>query len=169
MTPASVAATHHSTLSRFPVLLAIDDFQALYNLSTYRDPYFKMVKAYHLTLPRTLLEFASGKQSFVCLSFPPSMHVHAHIYIPQARGAVLGALSTQNKAFRAPLELTEALGLTPDVPSNPYVRREPELVEYAQGLRSFPVPEQLTVDEAASLFDVWHNVKALHLSKWLSS
>ena len=47
------------------MLLAIDDFQALYNLSTYRDPYFKMVKAYHLTLPRTLLEFASGKQSFV--------------------------------------------------------------------------------------------------------
>ncbi len=48
-----------------PVLLAIDDFQALYTLSMYRDPYFKMVKAYHLTLPRTLLEFASGKQSFV--------------------------------------------------------------------------------------------------------
>lgn len=47
------------------MLLAIDDFQALYTLSMYRDPYFKMVKAYHLTLPRTLLEFASGKQSFV--------------------------------------------------------------------------------------------------------
>lgn len=57
--------THRLYPLRLPVLLAIDDFQALYNLSTYRDPYFKMVKAYHLTLPRTLLEFASGKQSFV--------------------------------------------------------------------------------------------------------
>ena len=52
-------------LPRFPVLLAIDDFQALYNMSLYRDPFYKPVKAYHLSFPRTLLEFASGKQTFV--------------------------------------------------------------------------------------------------------
>ena len=46
-------------------MLAIDDFQALYCTSRYRDTYFKMVKAYHLSLPRTLLEFASGKRTFV--------------------------------------------------------------------------------------------------------
>ena len=51
--------------TRYPVLLAIDDFQALYGLSAYRDTFFKMVKAYHLTLPRALLEFASGKRTFV--------------------------------------------------------------------------------------------------------
>ena len=55
----------HAPYDRFPVLLAIDDFQALYCQSLYRDPYFKAVESYHLTLPRTLLEFASGKQSFV--------------------------------------------------------------------------------------------------------
>ncbi|EJF64026.1 hypothetical protein DICSQDRAFT_53564 [Dichomitus squalens LYAD-421 SS1] len=145
-TVLSALLTELSKQTKFPVLLAIDDFQALYSLSTYRDPYFKMVKAYHLTLPRTLLEFASGKQSF-------------------ARGAVLGALSSQNTTFRPPLELTEALGLLPDVPSNPYVRREPELIEYAKGLRNFPVPDQLTIDEAASIFDIWHSVKALHVAR----
>ena len=83
----------------------------------------------------------------------------------QARGAVLGALSSQNTTFRAPLELREALGLQPDGPANPYVRRQPELVEYAKGLQSLPVPEELTVDEAGSIFDVWQKVKALHISK----
>ncbi|KAI0718085.1 mitochondrial ribosomal death-associated protein 3-domain-containing protein [Cerioporus squamosus] len=132
--------------TKAPVLLAIDDFQALYNMSLYRDPYYKLVKAYHLSLPRMLLEFASGKQAF-------------------KRGAVLGALSMQNTTFRPPLELVEALGLQPAQPSGPYVPREKELVEYAQGLKNFPVPDQLTVDEAASIFDVWQSAKALHISR----
>lgn len=50
---------------RYPVLLAIDDFQALYCQSKYRDARFNTLKAYHLALPRLLLEFASGKASFV--------------------------------------------------------------------------------------------------------
>ncbi len=82
----------------------------------------------------------------------------------QKRGVFLGALSTQNTTFSAPLELVEALGLQPTVPSNPYVHRSPELVQYAKGLRNFPVPEQLTVDEAASIFDVWQSINALHIS-----
>ncbi|KAI0642367.1 mitochondrial ribosomal death-associated protein 3-domain-containing protein [Trametes meyenii] len=131
---------------KYPVLLAIDDFQALYNTSQYRDPFFKAIKAYHLTLPRTLLEFASGKRTF-------------------SRGAVLGALSTQNTTYRTPLELVEALGLEPQAPAGPYVRREAELVEYAKGLQNFPVPDKLTVDEAASIFDVWQEAKALHIPR----
>ncbi|KAI0731064.1 mitochondrial ribosomal death-associated protein 3-domain-containing protein [Earliella scabrosa] len=145
-TVLSVLLTELAQQTKFPVLLAIDDFQALYCQSLYRDPYFKAVESYHLTLPRTLLEFASGKQSF-------------------KRGAVLGALSTQNTTFRAPLELVEALGLQPTVPSNPYVRRAPELVQYAKGLRNFPVPEQLTVEEAAAIFDVWQTAKAPHIAR----
>ncbi|CDO72071.1 hypothetical protein BN946_scf184962.g14 [Trametes cinnabarina] len=130
--------------TKYPVLLAVDDFQALYCTSQYRDTFFKSVKSYHLMLPRTLLEFASGKKNF-------------------ARGAFLGALSMQDTKFRAPLELIEALGLEPLGPSNPYVPRQPELVEYANGLKNFPVPEQLTVDEAASIYDLWQKTKALHL------
>ena len=50
---------------RYPVLLAIDDFNALYCKSTYRDPQFHRIKSYHLSVPRLLLEYASGKKSFV--------------------------------------------------------------------------------------------------------
>lgn len=87
----------------------------------------------------------------------------------KARGAVLGALSTQNTTFRAPLELVESLNLVPSVPTNAYVRREAELIEYAKGLKTFPVPERLSIDEAASLFDLWHQTKALHIREHLSS
>ncbi|KAI9062639.1 hypothetical protein FKP32DRAFT_1758798 [Trametes sanguinea] len=130
--------------TKYPVLLAVDDFQALYCTSQYRDPFFRSVKSYHLMLPRALLEFASGKKSF-------------------ARGAFLGALSMHDTKYRPPLELIEALGLEPLGPSNPYVPRLPELVDYAKGLKNFPVPEQLTVDEAASIYDVWQQSKALHI------
>ncbi|KAL7280576.1 hypothetical protein ACG7TL_005510 [Trametes sanguinea] len=130
--------------TKYPVLLAVDDFQALYCTSQYRDPFFRSVKSYHLMLPRALLEFASGKKTL-------------------ARGAFLGALSMQDTKYRPPLELIEALGLEPLGPSNPYVPRLPELVEYAKGLKNFPVPEQLTVDEAASIYDVWQQSKALHI------
>lgn len=64
---ASLHSRRLTHMRRYPVLLAIDDFQALFCMSQYRDPLFKSIKAYHLTFPRTLLEFASGKKSFVCL------------------------------------------------------------------------------------------------------
>jgi small subunit ribosomal protein S29 len=48
--------------------MAIDDFQALYCESTYRDPLFSRIKPWHLSMPRILLEYASGKKSFV--SYP---------------------------------------------------------------------------------------------------
>ena len=66
------------------------------------------------------------------------------------------------------MELVEALGLQPAQPSGPYVPREKELVEYAKGLKSFPTPDQLTVDEAASIFDVWQSAKALHVCECAS-
>lgn len=61
-----------------------------------------------------------------------------------------------------PLELSEALGIPPLRPAGPYVARSKELAEYAQGLRNFPVPAQLSVDEAASLFELWMKDNALH-------
>lgn len=51
-------------LSR-PVLLAVDDYQALYCSTNYRDQQFAGIKSYHLSIPRLLLEFASGKRYFV--------------------------------------------------------------------------------------------------------
>jgi len=41
--------------------------------------------------------------------------------------------------------------------------------EYTVGLRSLPVPSQLSIPEAASLFEVWMKDKALHSCTLLSS
>jgi len=53
---------------RYPVLLAVDDFQALYCKTKYRDPNFNRIKPYHLSIPRLLLEYASGKKSFASVA-----------------------------------------------------------------------------------------------------
>lgn len=78
----------------------------------------------------------------------------------QARGAVLGALSTANTTFSAPTELRESLKLSCGA-AGPYTKRSPELVSYAEGLTNIPVPESLGVSEAASLFEVWMKDKAI--------
>lgn len=53
---------------RHPVLLAVDDFHALYSQTMYRDPHFQPIKSYHLSMPRLLLDYASGRKTFVsCL------------------------------------------------------------------------------------------------------
>ncbi|KAH7929052.1 hypothetical protein BV22DRAFT_1102642 [Leucogyrophana mollusca] len=125
-----------------PVLLAIDDFQALYCKSTYRDAHFSAIKSYHLSMPRLLLEYASGQKSF-------------------ARGAVLGALSSSDTTFQLPLELREALDIPHERHAGPYVKRSAELAEYTKGLERLSVPDSLSVDEAASLFEVWMKDKAI--------
>jgi len=129
--------------TKYPVLLAIDDVQALYCTSKYRDPQFNYIKGFNLSMPRLMLEYAGGMKSF-------------------ARGAVLGALSTADTTFRIPLPLTEALQLTPDRPVSAYEKRSADLALYSKGLRSIPIPERLEVNEAASLFEVWNENKALH-------
>ncbi|KIJ65306.1 hypothetical protein HYDPIDRAFT_88800 [Hydnomerulius pinastri MD-312] len=126
----------------FPVLLAIDDFQALYCKTTYRDPQFAAIQPYHLSMPRLLLEYASGQRKF-------------------ARGAVLGALSTTNVSFKLPLELAEALDLPPTSHAGPYAKRSPILQDYAQGLERVNVPDALSVPEAMEVFDVWTKDRAL--------
>jgi len=139
----SALMTELSLQSTYPVLLAVDDIQALYCYSTYRDPHFRNIMPQHLSIPRMILEYASGKKSF-------------------ARGAFFGAESTSHTGFQMPLELSEALGLPFKRPVGPYTTRVPAFVEYAQGLRNFPVPAQLSIKEAASLFEVWMDDKALH-------
>ncbi|OAX38521.1 hypothetical protein K503DRAFT_718053 [Rhizopogon vinicolor AM-OR11-026] len=126
----------------FPMLLAIDDFQALYGKSHYRDQHFSAIKSYHLSMPRLLLEYASGRKSF-------------------ARGAVFGALSMSNTTFPLPLELCEALSLEYDRPYGPYVKRSSELVKYTHRLEKLAVPNSLTIPEAASVFDVWMKDRAV--------
>lgn len=70
-----------------------------------------------------------------------------------------------NTTFPLPLELREALSLEHDRPYGPYVKRQPELVEYAHGLERLAVPGSLSVPEAASVFEVWMKDRAVPSSE----
>ncbi|KAH8103887.1 mitochondrial ribosomal death-associated protein 3-domain-containing protein [Cristinia sonorae] len=130
--------------TQFPVLLAVDDFQSFFNPTTlYRNPSYGLIKPYHLSLPRLLMEYSSHHKGF-------------------ARGAVIGAVSGSNTNWPVTLELQEALGLSTPRPVNEYAKRSDNLQYYAEGLKNFPVPEKLTLDEAASIYDMWHKDNALH-------
>jgi small subunit ribosomal protein S29 len=53
---------------RVPVLLAVDDFQALFTKTAYKTPQFQSIRAWHLSMPRLILEYASGRKLFVSYS-----------------------------------------------------------------------------------------------------
>ncbi|KAF8672523.1 hypothetical protein AX14_005554 [Amanita brunnescens Koide BX004] len=127
--------------TKHPVLLAVDDFQALYCKTRYRDAFFASICSYHLSMPRLIMEYASGQRSF-------------------ARGAVLGAITYSDPSYPLPLELRETLQMPYEHPQSPYDKRSKPLQEYTTGLSPIPVPEQLSLNEAASLFEVW---KAEHV------
>ncbi|KAG8913323.1 37S ribosomal protein S23 mitochondrial [Tulasnella sp. 408] len=131
--------------TRYPVLFAVDDFQALYNKSVYRDPQFKPVSSYHLSMPRLILEYASGKRQL-------------------ARGALLGALSSTNTTYPVIEPLREALGLPLEggVTVSPYGKQQNSYKEFTAGLRSITVPQQFSMAEAAAFLEVWSANRAFH-------
>ncbi|KAG5637829.1 hypothetical protein H0H81_003100 [Sphagnurus paluster] len=131
-----------SIQTKSPVLFAVDDFQALYCRTAYRDPHFVPIRPHHLSLPRLILDFASGKRSF-------------------AKGAFVGAITNSDTVYKLPLELKDALELPHEHFRTPYDKRSRTLVEYTTGLKPIRVPDQLSVTEAASLFEVWKDDKAL--------
>jgi len=130
------------TQTIYPVLLAVDNFQALYCKTKYRDPQFHTIRPYHLSMPRLIMEFASGQRSF-------------------NKGAFLGAVSSSDPLYRVPLELQDVLGIENDRPISPYQKRSQALLKYAEGLRPFAVPEKLQLNEASTLFELWMKDKAL--------
>ncbi|GLB43195.1 putative mitochondrial ribosomal death-associated protein 3 [Lyophyllum shimeji] len=136
-----------STQTKSPVLFAVDDFQALYCQSAYRDPHFVPIRPYHLAVPRLIMEYASGKKAF-------------------AKGAFVGAITASDTIYKLPLELKDALGLPHEHLPSPYDERSRPLTEYTTGLKPIHVPEQLSVNEAASLFEIWKEDKALTASMY---
>ncbi|KAJ7123055.1 mitochondrial ribosomal death-associated protein 3-domain-containing protein [Mycena epipterygia] len=111
----------------FPVLLAIDDFQALTGRTLYRDPRFRTIRPHHLSMPRLLLEYASGHK-------------------PLARGLVLGALSRSDTQFPISAQLADALRLPNEFSPSPRSVRERRSSQLAAYLEA-EVPEE-EVEEA---------------------
>ncbi|KAF8344488.1 mitochondrial ribosomal death-associated protein 3-domain-containing protein [Amanita rubescens] len=96
-----------------PVLLAVDDFRALYCKTAYRDPFFNPIRPYHLSMPRLIMEYASGGRTFA-----------------KGKGAVLGAITYSDPAYPLPLRLREALQIPYNHPQSPYDKCFPTLIEY---------------------------------------
>ncbi|KAG1891671.1 mitochondrial ribosomal death-associated protein 3-domain-containing protein [Suillus fuscotomentosus] len=128
----------------FPVVLAVDDFQALYCKSHIIFGYQIVLFFLMLLL---LLEHASAQKSFVS--------------VYENLGTYLGAFSLSNTTFPLPVEFLEALSLGYDRPYGPYVKRQPELVDHAHGLKRLAVPASLSVPEAASVFELWMKDRAV--------
>ncbi|KAF8324333.1 mitochondrial ribosomal death-associated protein 3-domain-containing protein [Cantharellus anzutake] len=105
-----------------PVLVAIDDFQALYQRSLYKDPLFNNIPSHALSMPRLMLEYASGVRSF-------------------RRGAVVGSLCMTNTDFHIPYELRDALGLTPDFSLHHMGARNQAYVDFSKGLQAAAMTE----------------------------
>ncbi|CEL61808.1 37S ribosomal protein S23, mitochondrial OS=Schizosaccharomyces pombe (strain 972 / ATCC 24843) GN=rsm23 PE=3 SV=1 [Rhizoctonia solani AG-1 IB] len=129
--------------TKHPVLIAVDDFQALFCMSRYRDPQYQLISSHHLSLPRMILDYAAGKRTL-------------------ARGAIVGALSSTDPRFIAPLPLKEALGILEPGTASPYERRSKSIAFYASGVKGLPVPSKMQLSEAASMFDIWVKNNALH-------
>lgn len=62
--------------------------------------------------------------------------------------------------FPLPVEFHK--GINPDLVVDPYTKMRQSLLQYAQGLRSIPVPERLELNEAAAMFELWMKDGALH-------
>ncbi|KAF7325029.1 hypothetical protein MKEN_00545400 [Mycena kentingensis (nom. inval.)] len=100
----------------YPVLLAIDDFQTLTGATAYRNPQFRMIRPHHLSMPRLLLEYASGRKKL-------------------ARGLVLGALCRSDTQFPVSNQLSDALGLPDEfgpTPRGTSIRRSTQLAAYLE-------------------------------------
>lgn len=81
----------------------------------------------------------------------------------------MGAITSSDTMFTLPLELRDTLELDYDHPMSPYDKRSPVLLEYAQGLKALPVPEKLTLEEAASLMSIWRSENVLVGGKFFYS
>ena len=52
--------------SERPVLVAVDEVQALFSTSGVRTPDFRILESYDLSTPNLFLHYLTGKKSFVC-------------------------------------------------------------------------------------------------------
>ncbi|SPO25195.1 related to RSM23 - mitochondrial ribosomal protein of the small subunit [Ustilago trichophora] len=80
-----------STQVERPVLVAVDDAQALFRTTLYKDPDFINLESFEMGLPRTLLSLLTSSSTSI------------------KRGAIIAALSSVHTEFPSPPELQIAL------------------------------------------------------------
>lgn len=126
-----------------PVLVAVDDAQALFRTTLYKDPDFVPLEAFELGLPRALVSLAISASSALC------------------RGAFVSAISTTHSEFPSPPELQIAIAEKADAKLmtqaiNAYTKLTAQHLEHArQAIRAAEVidtSKPLTKSEAAAIF-----------------
>ncbi|KAK0523993.1 hypothetical protein OC835_002682 [Tilletia horrida] len=154
-----------------PVLLAMDDFQALYASSLYRNPDYRRLESYELAVPRVLLQLVRAHASpGDSATSAQASALTAHQAWKLRRGAILGALSEEHVPLSYPSvakELYTALGLAgTDVAANPFASLNRMHLQHVQDSNllirnvmsrtldpNATLGEALQKHEAAALFD----------------
>lgn len=137
-----------SSQSAVHTLLAMDDAQALYSTTNYRDPDYKLVQAYELAAVRSILSLlvGGGKAGL-------------------KKGMVLAALSRSHSEWQPGNEIEAVLAHATKSSStsalngaalHAYSTMEPLHLEHAKrsNWTPFALPEQWTTSELKALFDV---------------
>jgi len=133
--------------TRCPVLLVIDNFQALYCKSSYKDSIFhdQMLSPFYAPIAPGVCQGEEIVRAFYLCSSVTSALTYQ---ISGARGC------SRSDFWGKQLKLSDGT-------ASLYIKRSPEPVSYAEGSTNIPVPEFLGVSGTASLFDVRMKDKAI--------
>jgi hypothetical protein len=163
------------------VLIAIDQAQALFRASTYRDPVGRPLESFELEVPLELLRLMSGQKALVrVLALPRAAprRCDDRILMPwfsilsllgdtcdiQSRGTILLTPSTLHSSHISP-SFEVAVG---NRKRHPYEDLgHPLYLELLRGLERFEVPDRLSRIEAAGIMNAWGEMKLLRTgSSW---
>lgn len=154
---------------RFPVLLAIDEVQALFADSGITDPQGRKVPSWGLSGPRLFLDYISGRRAFVRMAsvlapracvliialwpaplvrlilsppVPRCAPLSPRPPAPQARGTTLSAISLSDPLHPLTPELIQGAGLRSARRISPYDPLDATYVALARGVGREAAPAQ---------------------------
>ena len=122
-----------NTQTTYPVLLAMDSVQALFQPTLYRDQHFNKLQPYDLSVTAKLLELISGRQQL-------------------KKGAIVTATSSTPTSMQIPPVLLAQLGLQPKTPINPLKKWNTRHLDNSNGLQLVDM-KSLTFAEAVGVFE----------------
>ncbi|WFD32459.1 hypothetical protein MSPP1_003507 [Malassezia sp. CBS 17886] len=159
-----------------PFLVAIDDAQALFSTTAYRDADFAQLQSFELAAVRSLLgllvapETGEGVQRGAVLMTTSS--THSEYPVPPELLAALREMCGETGASAAWVDVLATFS-SPTSPTrvqepHAYTPMHPQQVTNARAAHLVPLPvgQRLGVDEAASLLDLLHRERAIWTSAW---
>lgn len=164
------------TLYSHPVLLGVDDSQALFATSSYVDPTYEAIESFSLSVPRLLLEYISGAKAFVSISLALKTSTANPLSTLQTNGSVMIAPSLLST--RKSPAMTRFLGTEKSTASSAYTPVGTSFDTYSEvlsGLNQLAVPPRLERKEAVGVVRMlqgWRGIResefALHPSPFCS-